>query len=292
MSHLLIYVSKLVHYENMDKFKSYSAEFNASGFAVLLLVVPLICITRLATEKMGAAVFMNSRVGLELMKTKAAKRNLMIKKFVESFWKCCYYTFVVLYAFFTLITEPSTWKPFETYPNRLDNKVYFFYIVQISFYMWMTICLAWDVKRKDFYQMGVHHLATLILLITSFNYGCCHIGCLVMLVHDIADPFLELAKMANYTKQEALSTASFVCFFLAFFILRLVLFPFVALQSAWVDAGNHVPTLPPAVYYGCNIFLWLLLVLNIMWAIMIGKVMAKKLCGEKIKDSRSEDESE
>lgn len=270
----------------------YSPEFHGSGFAFLLFVVPFICVARMACEKMGAVIFMNTRVGQELLKMKAAKRSLMIRKFVESFWKCCYYSFVVVYALLVLARERFMKMPFEVYPNPMENKVYFFYMVQIAFYVWMTLCLAWDIKRKDTYQMGIHHLATLVLLITSYNYACSHIGCLVMLVHDLADPFLELAKMANYAKKEALSTLFFVCFFLAFFLLRLVFFPLFALKHSYVNAAVHLPMLPPGVYWGSNVFLWLLLVLNVMWAVMIGKVMVKKLCGENIRDSRSDDESD
>lgn len=269
----------------------YSPEFNGSGFAVLLFVVPVICIARLACEKMGAVVFMNTQVGQELMKIKTAKRNLLIKKFVESFWKCCYYSFVSLYALIVFSREQFMEKPFEFYPNRLVNKVYFFYMVQIANYVWMSLCLAWDVKRKDFHQMLLHHLSTLFLLITSFNYGCSYVGCLVMVTHDVADPFLELAKMANYAKKETLSTFFFVCFFLAFFLLRLVFYPGFVLQKSYVDAYYQMPVLPAWVYYGTNFFLFVLLILNISWAYMIGKVMVRKVCGENIKDSRSDDES-
>ena len=49
-----------------------------------------------------------------------------------------------------------------------------------------------DVKRKDFWQMFVHHMITLLLLSLSWVCNLHRVGSLVLVVHDCADIFLEV----------------------------------------------------------------------------------------------------
>ena len=59
-------------------------------------------------------------------------------------------------------------------------------------------CMTLNLKRKDFAEMFIHHLATLALLTLSWTTQMHRIGSLVILVHDFADHWMELAKMARY----------------------------------------------------------------------------------------------
>lgn len=51
-----------------------------------------------------------------------------------------------------------------------------------------------DVKRKDFWQMFIHHIATLVLMSLSWVGNLTRIGSLVLVVHDCADILLEVKK--------------------------------------------------------------------------------------------------
>ena len=53
---------------------------------------------------------------------------------------------------------------------------------------------------QDFWEMFIHHVATLALLILSWTNHMHRMGSLVLLVHDFADHWLELAKLARYAK--------------------------------------------------------------------------------------------
>ena len=46
--------------------------------------------------------------------------------------------------------------------------------------------------------MFIHHIATLALLILSWTNHMHRMGSLVLLIHDFADHWLELAKLARY----------------------------------------------------------------------------------------------
>ena len=71
-------------------------------------------------------------------------------------------------------------------------------MVEMAFYWSLFFTQFSDVKRKDFTEMFVHHLATLALLTLSWTTQMHRIGSLVILVHDFADHWMELAKMARY----------------------------------------------------------------------------------------------
>ena len=71
-------------------------------------------------------------------------------------------------------------------------------MVEMAFYWSLFFTQFSDVKRKDFAEMFIHHLATLALLTLSWTTQMHRIGSLVILVHDFADHWMELAKMARY----------------------------------------------------------------------------------------------
>ena len=55
------------------------------------------------------------------------------------------------------------------------------------------------MQRKDFFELTVHHVATLALLFFSYAVNFWRVGTLVMVVHDVADIVLEGAKSLNYS---------------------------------------------------------------------------------------------
>lgn len=46
----------------------------------------------------------------------------------------------------------------------LDPAVWWHYMLEMAFYWSLLVTQFTDVKRKDFWEMFVHHLATLALL--------------------------------------------------------------------------------------------------------------------------------
>ena len=96
-----------------------------------------------------------------------------------------------------------------------DSAVWWHYMWELAFYWSLFISQFFDAKRKvtllstvihitqliqDFWEMFIHHVATLALLILSWTNHMHRMGSLVLLVHDFADHWLELAKLARYAK--------------------------------------------------------------------------------------------
>ena len=46
---------------------------------------------------------------------------------------------------------------------------------------------------QDFYEMTLHHVATLVLMFFSWTMNLVRMGSLVILLHDVADPFLAVS---------------------------------------------------------------------------------------------------
>jgi hypothetical protein len=53
----------------------------------------------------------------------------------------------------------------------------------------------------------------------------------VLAVHDASDIFLEVGKLTKYSGLEVVPSISFILFAISWFILRLIIFPFVVIRS-------------------------------------------------------------
>ena len=262
-----------------------------SDFFVIVAILPVICIARMICERVGSAIFLSSDAAQELSRKKLAL-SIATKKFEESFWKFVYYTIAAIYGIVFISWEPFLREPFTVYPNVISTKLYWYYMVQVSFYIWMSVCIFWDVRKKDFYQMATHHLVTLGLLVLSYAWQVINVGALIMLLSDVADPFLELAKILNYLKKETSSTLVFACFLVAFLGMRLFVYPLYAVYPATMYTFELSQRLnAEIVYYLVNGMLYVLFGLNVFWSVLILKVLLRKLAGNDLKDNRSDDES-
>jgi len=105
------------------------------------------------------------------------------------------------------------------------------YFFEASWYFSGMISLFVDAKKKDFFQMLPHHVFTVLLLMISFHDSHMRVGAVVFVLHNISDPFLQMAKLFKYlfdasskkkTLFDVISTIAFVCFMIAFFATRLV----------------------------------------------------------------------
>jgi len=65
-------------------------------------------------------------------------------------------------------------------------------MIELAFYWSLLFSQFIDVKRKDFWQMFLHHIATICLLSFSYIINFVRIGSLVLVVHDCADYWLEV----------------------------------------------------------------------------------------------------
>ena len=87
-----------------------------------------------------------------------------------------------------------------------------YYMLELAFYWSLCFSQFFDVKRKDFWEMFLHHAATISLIMFSWTTHFVRMGTLVMIVHDCSDPLLELAKLLRYANHNKVSEAVLVVF--------------------------------------------------------------------------------
>ncbi|XP_072261317.1 ceramide synthase 4-like isoform X1 [Pyxicephalus adspersus] len=204
-------------------------------------------------------------------------RTSITKKFCEASWRFTIYLVSFLFGFAVLIDKPWFWDQREfwtDYPYQpLVSSLYWYYILQLGFYSSLLITLAFDVKRKDLRQQIVHHFATIFLITFSYCANYMRAGTLVMLLHDAADHFLELAKMCNYSKWKRMCNVLFVIFALVFIVTRLYLLPTRIIYSTYYYSMLRFQ--PFFGYYFFNALLMILQTLHLFWAYMILQMIYK-----------------
>lgn len=144
----------------------------------------------------------------------------------------------------------------------------------MSFYWALIVSQFFDIKRKDFWQMFLHHIVTLLLLSLSWVCNLHRVGSLVLVIHDCADIFLELAKITKYASYQKLCDAVFAVFTLVWIGTRLGCYPRI-IYSTSIEAPRILPMFP--AYYIFNSLLILLLILHFVWTYLILKIAYNSL---------------
>ncbi|XP_037835705.1 ceramide synthase 2 isoform X2 [Kryptolebias marmoratus] len=218
----------------------------------------------------------------------------VLKKFREASWRFGFYLSAFIGGIVAL--HDKQWlqdirEVWTDYPQQsMLESQYWYYILEMSFYGCLLFSVAFDVKRKDFKEQIIHHLATLVLLSFSWCANFIRIGTLVMLIHDASDVLLESAKLFNYARWEKTSKTIFVLFAIVFMVTRLIIFPFWLIHCTWVYPVFYYP--PFFGYYFFNVMLVVLLLLHMFWAYLIIRMIKKFMFGKLTKDERSDNDEE
>ncbi|KAL6737305.1 hypothetical protein Aduo_010960 [Ancylostoma duodenale] len=230
-------------------------------------------------------------------------RQTRVKRILECFWRFSYYTFAFLYGCVVLWNKPWLWDVKQCwigYPfHQVDDSVWWYYMIETSFYYSLLIASFFDVRRSDFWQLIIHHLVTIGLLSSSFTINFVRVGTLVLISHDVADILLEFGKLTRYDRNlKAVTNVCFVVFLTGWIITRLGYYPLVLVRSALFDAAGliqpdynlldftQVPYAPRVIIA----MLFILLLLHIFWTVIIMKIVVKTVTEGEAGDLRSDSE--
>lgn len=227
-----------------------------------------------------------------------------VGKFVEAAWRFLFYlVFCIVGVRALFVPTTASWVADTTnywrgwpYEHRIEPAVYFYYVVELGAYIHQ---LLWtEVSRSDAAEMITHHFVTILLIVCSYLLNFSRIGSSILLIHDVADIFLESAKCFNYTGkvkgQEWASTVTdilFGCFAITFFVSRLVYYP----RFVVYDVLNILPIYYNNDWTGYYWFAGLLCTLealHIFWFYLIARMIYRLLTTGIDKDERSDDEDE
>ncbi|KAH3783053.1 ceramide synthase 5-like [Dreissena polymorpha] len=219
-----------------------------------------------------------------------------IKKFAECCWHFLFYTSACIGGGIVLWDKPwllATKHCWIGWPlQHLTSEIYWYYILEAAFYWGLLITLLTDAKRKDFIQMTVHHVATLVLIYFSWMMNLVRIGTLVLFVHDASDPFLTAGKMCNYSKHKLLKEILFICFIATWMITRLGVYPFSILWSTTFEPYQYIMEQTFFTHWFFLFFLYTLMVLHLMWTYSIFMVAVNKLKKGDVEDVRSDSDTD
>eukprot|EP00064_Thunnus_orientalis_P018892 superscaffoldBa00004507_g19000 len=220
-------------------------------------------------------------------------RPSKLKKFREASWRFTFYLLAFFAGLAALIDKPwlydmkQMWEDFPKMP--LLPSQYWYYMIELGFYLSLVFSVASDIKRKDFKEQIVHHVATIFLISFSWLVNYIRGGTLIMLVHDASDYLMESAKMFNYAGWRRTCNFIFTLFAAVFIITRLIILPFWIMHTTWVYPLTLYP--PFFGFYFFNGLMLVLLALHIFWAGLILRMVIKFLPGNDIvEDERSDKE--
>lgn len=223
------------------------------------------------------------------------RKPSQLQRFKEASWRFVYYLCSFWSGLYVLWDKPWLWETnccWQNYPRQhVPTDIWWYYLIELGFYLSLVLSLFRDVRRKDFREMMIHHIATISLMTLSWSNNMIRIGTLVLCVHDTVDYWLEAAKLANYCKYSRLCNSLFVVFAVLWFVTRLIIFPFRILHNTLFEGHLKVGMFP--MYYLYNVLLCVLQVLHVIWFYMILRTFGQWLVLGKIeKDNRSDTEPE
>ncbi|XP_045573647.1 LAG1 homolog, ceramide synthase 2 isoform X1 [Salmo salar] len=220
-------------------------------------------------------------------------RPSLLKKFKEASWRFTFYLLAFIAGLAALIDKPwlydfkEMWQGFPIL--TLLPSQYWYYMIELGFYVSLVFSVASDVKRKDFKEQMVHHMATIFLISFSWCVNYIRAGTLIMLLHDSSDYLLESAKIFIYAGWRNTSNYVFFLFAAVFIFTRLYIFPFYIIYSTYIYPMTMYS--PFFGYYFLNFLMMVLQCLHIFWAILILRMAVRFLSSdEKVEDERSDKE--
>lgn len=222
------------------------------------------------------------------------RRTSTLDKFCETGWRWTFYFFIHIAGVCLMWKKAWLWEVtycWWDFPNHhIDPHIWWYYMVELTFYWSLFFSQFVDVQRKDFWEMFVHHVATIALMVLSWTCHLHRVGSLVLLVHDMADHWLELAKLARYVNYQKVCDVAFAMFAVTWVYTRLALYPTYLIYSTSIEAGQMLTMFP--AYYVFNFLLTTLLILHLFWGYFILKVAYKVLLvDDEVTDTRSQSES-
>ncbi|KAI6089143.1 longevity assurance proteins LAG1/LAC1 [Hypoxylon rubiginosum] len=257
-------------------------------------------------------------------------KNKEITRFSEQAWMLIYYCVFWSVGLYLYVNSPyylnmrELWTEWPT--RELGGVMKAYLLAQWAFWVQQVLVIHIEERRKDHYQMLTHHFITITLISTSYCYHLTRVGNLILVLMDVVDLFLPLAKCLKYLGYAKLCDFMFVVFMVSWFIARHVLY-LVTCYSIYRDTPIEIPEscyrgpstnltgpfpipdgwrhwlepfhdpegtvcFSPSVEWGFLYCLLGLQVITIFWFCMIIKVALRVLKGDGADDTRSDDEAE
>jgi sphingoid base N-palmitoyltransferase len=145
-------------------------------------------------------------------------------------------------------------------------------MISKAFYWSLTLSQFTDNKRKDFWQIFIHHTVTLMLLYFGWASNFHRMGALIFLAHDSGDLVLEAIKAAKYAKLQRTCDILLGIFFITWIVSRLMVYPRILCEFVLWCQKNFFPMI-----ITFNILFVIVQILNIYWTYLIAQIVLRSL---------------
>lgn len=200
-------------------------------------------------------------------------QQLPMHKYNRALWKVFCYTLMFAWGVYTFYGD--TWmfsavKITFAWPNNdTPWQVHIYYILETVYYTGSFVTMFFEEKQSDFVIMAMHHIFTLSLIGFSYTHNFLRYGTVIMALHDIADPWMEAAKLSVYFGHQTVGNVLFLVFTFVFIIPRVVVYVFLILIPGYSFLWDYGSTLLVPI--------WSLLVsiflLNVYWSTLILRML-------------------
>ncbi|KAJ3300518.1 sphingosine N-acyltransferase lag1 [Borealophlyctis nickersoniae] len=221
------------------------------------------------------------------------------------------------------------WRDYPADHKFLAPEFKLFYLLELSYWIHLAVSLVIEQRarnayeqlrksspqgaklpiaqppgRSDFAALAVHHVVTIALIATSYWIHFTKFGHVVMVLLDVADVLLPLAKIFRYAFLQLPCDATFALFAVSWVITRHVSLPLLTLsiyRDPFIYIPMHARHWDPWIqesFWSYNVwyvFLALFAALQgllLYWGYMIVRVIVKVVRGGPVEDVRSDEESE
>lgn len=227
-----------------------------------------------------------------------------VKRFMEQTYTILYFSLFGPWGLY-IMSRTSMWF-FRTeqfwveYPHKTHIAMFkCYYLGELAYWTQQAFILALRLEkpRKDFKELVLHHIVTLLLITLSYVFHFTWIGLAVFITMDISDIFLALSKTLNY-----LDHILTVPVYLLFIIIWSYLRHYTNLRILWSVLTEFNQYDPVKLNWAAGQFkcIWsqtvtfillaMLQAVNLFWLSLILRIGYRVLSAGVKKDDRSDDE--
>ncbi|XP_018025084.1 ceramide synthase 5-like [Hyalella azteca] len=236
-----------------------------------------------------------------LRKKALSSQMTTLEKFCDMGWQGFFYSCFFITGIFIVLPQDYVWDPslvLSDMPYQRTPAIIWWYCAfDCGFYVTQMYTLLTLDRRHDFYVMLSHHVVVFSINSICLSVNAIKILSLSVLIHEVADIPLSLAKMCDYSSGKKYVTALMAIFTVVWIITRLGLYPMLVIKPLLVYKSTSDFEVWPAFIMGFT-SMFVLLFLHCVWTLELAKAIKNKLSkkegfadGRSSGEELSEDES-
>ncbi|KAM5356944.1 hypothetical protein ACJ41O_003590 [Fusarium nematophilum] len=195
----------------------------------------------------AARAFTISHLLVPLAQLQGILKQKKLNRFTEQAWLLTYYSVfwpMGMYIYYHSSYFLNLERLWTDWPDReLSGLAKYYFLVQLSFWLQQIAVLHIEEKRKDYWMVLTHHFVTIGLIWSCYCYHLTNVGNLILIIMDVADILLPLAKCLRYSGFKKSCDAVFGLFVLSWVISRHALY----LRVCWSIYAD----IPKVMQMGC-----------------------------------------